>query len=94
VESIESQDPTLKDNIDDINTTPLKLCINEVKDALFAIEVILTEIYQELELHQKRNLHKWRTSNVGPMLDRLSLKLSILDKRVDMLVKCKTIKAS
>jgi len=71
---------------------PLWLCIREVKRALFSIEETLKEIGTELDYHRARYLYRWRTSNVDPVLENLQMRLAVLDRRVDMLVKCNTVR--
>lgn len=98
-QDVESKLRTTQSIVDSVDTaaeaqvigTPLNLCVAEVKDALNSIEIMLKEIHVELQLHQLRYMHKWRSSNVGSILERLQTKLAILEKRVDMLIKCKTI---
>jgi hypothetical protein len=76
---------------DESSNDPLKLCVQEVKLALDSIEEILNQIDDELERHRARLLSRWRTSHVHPLLKMLQMRLDVLDKRLDMLAKCKTI---
>jgi hypothetical protein len=72
---------------------PVVLCLNEVKEALQMIENTLDEIREEIDRHQARHLHRWRSSNVEEHIRVLSSRLIILDKRMDMLAKCRAIEA-
>ena len=73
---------------------PLVLCVEEVKHALGSIESSLIDIRVELEAHQERVLHRWRMSNVGSLIKLLESRLNVLDKRLDMLARCRAVQAS
>lgn len=73
---------------------PVRLCVHEVKVALDSIEECLDAIRFELDAHQERYLHRWRVSGVAKHLQTLKIRLDVLDKRLDMLAKCRAVRAS
>jgi len=68
---------------------PIQLCTHEVKVALDSIDECLDQIRIELEAHHARFMYKWRSSNVEKHLKILKLRLDVLDRRLDMLGKCR-----
>ena len=95
IDNLESQQPQLllKQNTDDESLNPLYLALYDVKKSREIIEETMNEILKELKYHTNKYFHNWRYSSVRPLLNKLRREIAILDKRVDMLVKCKMIYA-
>lgn len=79
---------------DDGDTAAVRIAASEVRSCVEAIVAELEKIHVELQAHRTRFLSTLRSPNVSKNLASLTLKMSVMDRRVDMLVKARAFEAS
>eukprot|EP01083_Nonionella_stella_P017596 49215_1 len=61
--------------------------VTNVEESVEELRAILASIYAEMEIHQTRWFSTWRTADYFGLLACLKSEVSVLDTRMDMLIK-------
>lgn len=71
---------------------PVGVCVQTVGEIIDLISSTLCQLHQEVEYHNTRRwFASWRSPKVEEYLEQLRRQCTLLDKRVDMLVKCVSV---
>lgn len=72
----------------------IDVCLCNLNEIVEKLSETLISIHNELDYHSTKWFSSWRTPNTENYLVVLNLESKILDKRLDLLVKCKSITQS
>lgn len=85
VRAVEDSDMELEDD-------PIGVCVKQVQEVVERVQDCLKELHAELDYHlSSRYFSSWRTPYYGPIVDKLARLKSVLNARVDLLLKALTI---
>ena len=69
----------------------IEVCLRNLQSILDEITATMKEVTNELESHELKWFSSYRTPNLQLPLQKLKSQSSILEKRLDMLIKCMSI---
>ena len=65
----------------------IDICLGEIRTSVDSITHDLEAVHRELRAHQERWFASFRSPHVSSLLKSLRVKMGVLDRRVDMLIK-------
>lgn len=73
------------------STDVIEVCLRNLHLILEEITATMKEVTTELDLHETRYFASYRTPNIQQLLQKLKSQSGILEKRLDMLIKCMSV---